>query len=140
MADIFSKRRRSEIMSNIKGKLTGLEQIGWEILKEAGFTFRKHPKGIFGKPDAANKSKKIAVFFDSEFWHGYKWKIRKGNIKSNQVFWVAKIERNIARDKAVNVRLRSEGWTVIRLWEHQLAARKKIKTIKALKGKWKQIL
>lgn len=127
-------------MSNIKGKLTGLEQVGWETLQEAGFTFRKHPKGIFGKPDAANKSKKIAVFFDSEFWHGYKWKTRKRNITSNQVFWVAKIERNIARDKTVNVRLRSEGWTVIRLWEHQLTARKKVKTIEALKEKWKQIL
>lgn len=119
-------------MSNIKGKLTGLEQVGWELLKEAGLTFRKHPKGIFGNPDAANKSKKLAIFFDSEFWHGYEWRNRKGNIKSNRAFWVSKIERNVARDKAVNKRLRSEGWTVIRLWEHQLSARNKSKTLATL--------
>ena len=61
-------------------------------------------------------SKKIAIFCDSEFWHGYDWDHRKEDIKSNKEFWIPKIERNIQRDKEVNERLLSEGWTVLRFY------------------------
>ncbi|OIO52930.1 hypothetical protein AUJ46_06680 [Candidatus Peregrinibacteria bacterium CG1_02_54_53] len=118
--DIFTKKKRSEIMSKIRGKKTGVEERGWAMLREAGIRFRKHPKGIFGNPDAANKSKKIAIFFDSEFWHGYDWEERRKDIKSNRKFWIKKIERNIVRDREVNAFLKKRGWKVLRIWCHQM--------------------
>ena len=81
-------------MSNIKGKGTEMEERGWKLLREAGVRYRKHPKGVIGNPDAGHKGKKIAVFFDSEFWHGYNWKIRKNDFKSKKKFWISKIEKN----------------------------------------------
>ena len=65
---------------------------------------------IYGKPDIVFISKKIAVFCDSEFWHGYNWEERKKDFKSHQEFWIPKIERDVE----VTTKLESEGWTVIR--------------------------
>ena len=58
----------------------------------------------------------MAVFCDSEFWHGYDWERRKNDIKSNRDFWVGKIEKNIARDRVVTECLKSQGWVVLRFW------------------------
>lgn len=77
-------------------------------------------KSVFGHPDIAFIGKKVAVFCDSEFWHGYDWDKRKSDIKSNKAFWIAKIERNIARDKEVNDYLTSHGWTVLRFWGKEI--------------------
>ena len=60
--------------------------------------------------------KKIAVFCDREFWHGYNWEERKKDFKSHQEFWIPKIERNMERDREVNETLKAKGWTVIRFW------------------------
>ncbi len=139
MADIFSKKKRSEIMSRIKSKLTKVEERGWATLKLAGIRFRKHPTGIVGRPDAGNKSKKLAVFFDSEFWHGHDWERRKKTIKSNRKFWLKKIERNIARDKQVNALLRKSGWKVVRIWQRDLAPRRLERTVSKLKKLWEEL-
>ena len=64
--------------------------------------------------------KKIAVFCDSEFWHGHDWENRKNDFKSNQDFWISKIERNILRDKEVTEKLESEGWIVLRFWGNEI--------------------
>lgn len=69
-----------------------------------------------GKPDICFKGLKIAVFCDSEFWHGYDWENRKNDFKSHQEFWIPKIERNIERDKEVTKALEDDGWTVLRFW------------------------
>lgn len=81
---------------------------------------RHQPKGIFGRPDFANKNRKIALFIDGCFWHGCKDHFKCP--KTNSKFWWDKIERNMKRDKEVTERLRAEGWTVIRIWEHELKA------------------
>ena len=60
--------------------------------------------------------KKVAVFCDGEFWHGYNWEERKKDFKSHQEFWIPKIERNMERDREVNETLKAKGWTVIRFW------------------------
>ena len=60
--------------------------------------------------------KKVAVFCDSEFWHGYNWEERKEDIKTRREFWIPKIERNIQRDIEVNKQLTEEGWIVLRFW------------------------
>ena len=76
--------------------------------------YRKNDRTVYGKPDLTFKKHKIAIFVDSEFWHGKDWEIRKGDIKSNREFWLSKIERNIQRDKEVNDELFNTGWKVIR--------------------------
>ncbi len=120
-------------MSKIRGKETKLEKQGWEVLKEARIRFRKNPKGIFGNPDAANKSKKLAIFFDSEFWHGHDWKRRSNDFKSKRKFWIKKIERNIERDKEVNRELKKMGWKVIRIWSRDFRLSYRKKTLSRLK-------
>ena len=126
-------------MSKIKGKDTQLEEEGWALLRESGIRYRKHLKGIPGKPDAANKRKRLAIFIDSEFWHGFEWKKRKKDFKSNKKFWIPKIERNIARDREVNRVLKAAGWTVIRLWERDLHAKQRDRTIRKLQKIWKSL-
>ncbi len=132
MTDFLSKKARSVRMATIKGKNTGLESRCFLLLKEAKIRFRKYPKGVFGNPDAANKSKKLAIFVDSKFWHGHDWKNRKHDFKFNRKFWLKKIEGNIARDKKVNRVLRSQGWKVVRIWEHEISTKHRTKTLKQL--------
>ena len=103
-------------MKAIKSKDSKIELMLRQELWKRGLRYRKNVKNVFGHPDIAFTGKKVAVFCDSEFWHGYDWENRKKDIKSNQDFWIAKIERNINRDKEVNLYLESHGWKVIRFW------------------------
>jgi len=75
---------------------------------------------VFGHPDIVFLGKKVAVFCDSEFWHGYDWEHKKDEIKSRREFWIPKIERNMQRDDEVNKKLREDGWTVIRFWGKEI--------------------
>lgn len=115
-----TKEQISYNMKQVKNKDTQIEMILRRELWHRGLRYRKNVKSIFGKPDIAFIAKKIAVFCDSEFWHGYDWETRKNDIKSNREFWIPKIERNIQRDKEVTNILQSEGWTVIRLWGNEI--------------------
>jgi DNA mismatch endonuclease Vsr len=85
-----------------------------------GLRYRKNVNRIYGKPDIVFIGKKVAVFCDSEFWHGYNWEERKKDFKSHQEFWIPKIERNMERDAEVTAFLESEGWTVIRFWGNEI--------------------
>jgi DNA mismatch endonuclease (patch repair protein) len=98
-----------------------------KALWHLGYRYRKNNKTIFGKPDLTFKKYKIAIFVDSEFFHGKDWSTEKDRIKSNQEFWYKKIERNIQRDKEVNEYLISCGWIVLRFWS--LEIRKNIETV-----------
>jgi len=107
---------RSENMARIRAQNTAIEQSLRKELWRRGLRYRKNDKTVFGKPDIVFKTLKIAVFCDSEFWHGKKY--LKGEIpKRNRDFWIKKFENNIKRDNLVNKRLRKSGWTVIRIWE-----------------------
>ncbi len=134
--DIFTEQKRSEIMSNIRGRETQLEKTGWALLKMAKVRFRKHPKAVPGNPDAGHKGKKIAVFFDSSFWHGADWESQKLTFKSRKQFWIPKIERNIARDKKVNAILKESGWKVLRITEKELSKANRMKTITKIMKTW----
>ena len=107
-------------MRKVKNKDTTIECILRKELWKRGLRYRKNVKSICGKPDIAFIGKRIAVFCDSEFWHGYNWKERKKDFKSNQEFWIPKIERNISRDTEVTTKLKSEGWTVLRCWGKEI--------------------
>ena len=103
-------------MSRIRGKNTKIDLKMNSILQNMGFPYEMYPK-MFGNPDFILKKQKIAIFCDGDFWHGYNYKKKK---KPAKKFWRDKIERNMKRDRMVTRRLRNEGWSVIRLWEHTI--------------------
>jgi len=108
---------RSENMRRIKSKDTTIEILLRKELWKRGLRYRKNVKDIYGKPDIVFKGKKLAIFTDSEFWHGKQLLEGKYIPKTNTEFWVNKITRNIERDKEVNKKLESEGWIILRFWE-----------------------
>lgn len=114
--DHLSKEQRSLNMQAIKSSGSKIEVKLAKALYSKGYRYRKNDKRVFGKPDLTFKKLKIAIFVDSEFWHGKDWNIRKNDHKSNQEFWHQKIEKNIQRDMLVNKTLQSEGWEVMRFW------------------------
>ena len=103
-------------MQRVKSKDSEIEKILRNALWNKGYRYRKNVKDVFGHPDIVFKSKKVAIFCDSEFWHGYDWEHKKNEIKTRRNFWISKIERNMQRDKEVNMKLSEEGWTVLRFW------------------------
>lgn len=107
-------------MKQVKSKGSEIEVLLQKELWRRGLRYRKNVKSIEGKPDIAFIGKKIAVFCDSEFWHGYDWENRKNDFKSNTEFWISKIERNMQRDKDVTQKLQSEGWIVLRFWGKEI--------------------
>ena len=115
MTDIFTPEKRSWVMSRIRSKDTKIEKKVSSLLRTNKIHYRRHPK-IFGSPDFIIE-KKILLFCDGDFWHGYKYDKKK---KPPKKFWREKIERNMARDRKVTGKLRRDGWSVVRLWEHSI--------------------
>lgn len=107
---------RSENMSRIKSKDTSIEMLLRKALWAKGLRYRLHSKTVFGKPDIIFIGKKVAIFCDSEFWHGKNYIEGKYTIKTNSSYWNTKLERNISRDKEVNQILAAQGWTILRFW------------------------
>jgi len=113
MADIFSKNKCSEIMSNIKSKWTRPEKVLHNFLKGNKIRHVMH-SNLPGKPDAVIGAK-VVVFVDGCFWH--KCPRHYKEPKSNVCFWRAKIKANIRRDWRIDKRLRKTGYSIIRIWE-----------------------
>ena len=107
-------------MQAVKNKDSKIELLLRQELWKRGLKYRKNVNSVFGHPDIAFIGKKVAVFCDSEFWHGYNWEQRKNDIKSNKDFWITKIERNMVRDEEVNEYLKSHGWKVLRFWGKEI--------------------
>lgn len=120
MADDLTPEQRRRNMQAIKSKDTTIELALRKALWSKGIRYRKNYKMLIGKPDIVITKTKIAVFCDSDFWHGYDWENRNHKIKSNRDYWIPKIERNIQRDREVTGALEKAGWTVFRFWEHQI--------------------
>jgi DNA mismatch endonuclease (patch repair protein) len=118
--DIWSKKKRSEVMSNIKGKNTKPEMNLRSQLFRQGFRFRVHKKDLPGKPDIVLSKYKTAIFVHGCFWHYHK-DCREGRIpQSNNAFWKAKLEKNVERDAKHKVDLEKLGWNVIIVWECEI--------------------
>lgn len=107
-------------MQAIKGRDTKIEIKLAKALWTNGHRYRKNDKTVFGKPDITFKKFKIAVFVDSEYWHGKNWDSEKFKIKTNRKFWWAKIESNITRDKIVNKELKKQDWRILRFWGKEI--------------------
>lgn len=108
---------RSRVMSRIRGKGTKPERIveGW--LSSTGLAFEMHASDLPGRPDFVLRANRVAVFVDGDFWHG--WRFDSWRLKLSEP-WEEKIAANRLRDRRNHARLRRLGWTVVRLWEHQV--------------------
>lgn len=115
-----TKEQISYNMKQVKCKDTEIEKLLRKELWHRGLRYQKNVKDIMGKPDIVFKGKKVAVFCDSEFWHGYDWEHKKMEIKSHREFWIPKIERTMDRDREVTQALEQDGWIVLRFWGKQI--------------------
>ena len=118
--DKHTPEQRRKNMQAVKNKDTKIEVMLRKELWRRGLRYRKNVNNIYGKPDIVFIKKKIAIFCDSEFWHGYDWEKRKSDFKSHREFWIPKIEKNIQRDADVNEKLNADGWTVLRFWGNDI--------------------
>lgn len=105
-------------MQNIRSANTKAELIIACGLKRKKIYFARNVKTLIGKPDFVFRRKKVAVFVDSDFWHGHAKRFIMP--KSNRTYWKKKITRNKERDKEVNSTLKKDGWRVLRLWGHDI--------------------
>lgn len=119
MSDNLTSAQRSKCMKRIKSNNTSIELLLRKELWGRRRRYRINDKSLPGKPDIVFRKNKIAVFCDSEYFHGKDWEtyllptLKKSD---NSSFWIQKISRNIQRDKMVNEQLISMGWTVLRFW------------------------
>jgi DNA mismatch endonuclease, patch repair protein len=117
VTDNLTKEQRRKNMQAIKSQSKLENKVTRELWKQ-GIRFRKNVKSLPGKPDIAIKKYKLVIFIDSCFWHVCPL---HGNMpKSNEEYWLKKLNRNQARDKEVNKYYKENGWEILRVWEHEL--------------------
>ena len=117
--DVLTPKQRHKAMCSIKSKDTAIEIRLRKALWHRGYRYRKNYQALPGKPDIALTKHKIAIFCDSEFFHGKDWDstLRPRLERSNNAeYWINKIQRNMERDVQNNATLLFLGWTVIRFW------------------------
>ncbi len=145
MPDVFSKAKRSEVMSRIRShgnKDTELRLMavfrangitGWrrQVVVTAKASTVQEVKKVRVRPDFVFRRERVAVFVDGCFWHGCAEHYRRP--KGNRKFWDAKITRNMERDAAVTKALRKAGWRVLHLWEHELAKKRERRLLARLR-------
>lgn len=116
---MFTKAKRSEIMSRVRGTGNKRTEVALaKLLRANGITGWRRHYPITGRPDFAFPKQKLAVFVDGCFWHGCPKHATQP--KGNRAFWTAKLTANKARDRRVNSELKASGWRVVRVWEHDL--------------------
>jgi DNA mismatch endonuclease (patch repair protein) len=127
MSDNLSPADRRKTMQAVKGKGTRLEKRLFAVLARMGLRgWKQNVKEIIGKPDVIFINQRVAIFIDGCFWHGCP-ACRRKLPATNREYWERKISRNVALAKAHNRQLRRDGWTVVRIWEHEMANITKVK-------------
>lgn len=119
MADVHTRAQRSYNMSRIKFRENQTTEVRLvALLKKWHITGWRRRSNLFGRPDLVFPETKVALFVDGCFWHH----CPRCNFEptSNRKYWTAKFARNQERDKEVNHTLRSRGWRVLRIREHEL--------------------
>ncbi|GAI13555.1 unnamed protein product [marine sediment metagenome] len=117
MTDNLTPEQRKYCMSRVKGKNTSIEKLVRSRLHKLGYRFNKHVKVLPGNPDMVFPRKKVVVFIDGDFWHGYRFPLWKDEVS---LFWQDKIGKTRARDQRNYRKLRNMGWRVIRIWQHEI--------------------
>jgi DNA mismatch endonuclease, patch repair protein len=132
MADVWTKKKRSEVMSLVRSR--GNKDTELVLVR----LFRKHKisgwrrhVALFGKPDFTFREHRLTVFVDGCFWHGCPKHARQP--KSNCTFWRRKLLTNKKRDRIVNLNLRRAGWRIVRIWECALHKRPELCVQKILR-------
>lgn len=120
--DRLTPEQRHKNMSHIRNKDSKIEKKLRKALWDKGYRYRKNYKDLPGKPDIVLTKYKIAIFCDSEYFHGKDFEqLKKQLSKSkNPDFWIDKIQRNIDRGEEVNRQLKALGWTVLRFWGKEI--------------------
>jgi DNA mismatch endonuclease, patch repair protein len=126
MADIFTKKKRSQIMTNVHSSETKPEIIVRKFIFSRGFRFRKNVKRLPGKPDIVLSKFKTAIFIHGCFWHGHKGCKYAKLPATRSDFWKTKIDGNIIRDKQQITALKKLGWKVIIVWQCQISSLAKL--------------
>jgi DNA mismatch endonuclease (patch repair protein) len=116
-SDFMTAATRSKVMSRIRGKHTGPEQKMEHEFSKLGIVFERHCKDLPGCPDFVCRPRKIVIFVDGDFWHGYRFPLWEHKLSPK---WREKIEATRQRDRRNFARLRRAGWKVLRIWEHQV--------------------
>lgn len=117
VGDFMSAETRSRVMSRIRSKNTTPERLICSALRKSGLRFSCHPRDLSGSPDVVFKRQRLIVFIDGDFWHGWRFPLWKHKLSEA---WQKKIEANRRRDRKTHRRLKAQGWTVLRIWEHQV--------------------
>jgi DNA mismatch endonuclease, patch repair protein len=115
--DIMSAETRSQVMARIKGSNTSPERILFAELRRQGVYFAKHARRLPGRPDIVFRRAMLAVFIDGDFWHGWRFSLWQHKLSPK---WQQKIGATRERDRRNFRRLRTLGWRVVRIWEHQI--------------------
>lgn len=120
--DKLTKEQRRKCMSHIRSKDTDIELALRKALWNKGYRYRKNYRALPGTPDIVLTKYKVAIFCDSEFWHGKDWDVLKPRLLKgkNPDFWIKKIERNRERDMETDKKLLFMDWTVIRFWGREI--------------------
>jgi DNA mismatch endonuclease (patch repair protein) len=122
MPDIFSKAKRSVVMSQIRSRGNKTTELTLaRLLRAHRITGWRRHQTVSGRPDFVFTEARLAVFVDGCFWHGCRR--HSSQPKTNGSFWQKKLDGNVARDRRVNRELRISGWRVVRIWEHDLPKR-----------------
>ena len=131
MPDVFTKAKRSQVMSRIRGRGNKETEVAlMRLFRRQGITGWRRHAPIFGKPDFVFPKLKLAVFVDGCFWHRCP---KHSNLpRNNRPFWKRKLESNVRRDRLVNPTLRNRGWSVLRVWQHELESRKEQRLLRRL--------
>lgn len=132
MTDVFSKEKRSQVMSAVRSKGNKSTEIALiNIFKSHKISGWRRNFNLIGKPDFVFPKQKLIVFVDGCYWHGHSCRKRKPG--ENNEYWEQKIDRNKTRDMTVTKKLRKDGWGVVRVWECEIKKKKHGKKIKVIK-------
>lgn len=132
MADIYSKEKRSAIMSKISGNETKIEIIVRKFLFDNGLRYRKNVKTLPGKPDIVLSKFKTVIFVNGCFWHNHESCKKSALPASNKMFWKERIDRNVERDFENKINLEKLGFKVITIWQCELTAKNREENLNKL--------
>jgi len=139
MPDVFTKAKRSEVMSRIRGHGNKDTELALsKLFRRHRITGWRRNQPVFGKPDFVFPKLRLAVFVDGCFWHGCPRHATQP--KNNRAFWQRKLSANKRRDQVVNRSLRRTGWLLVRIWEHELAHSQEMKLLSKLRRALKQTI
>ena len=128
MPDVFSRKKRSEIMSHVRHERTAAEEVVGDLLRELGLRFRRNVRRLPGQPDLVLRSIHAVVFVHGCFWHGHSACRHSHVPTTNSRFWKQKFRYNARRDRRNARLLREMGWRVVTVWECSLKNPKKVLT------------